>query len=303
MCGRYYIDQEDDLAEMRKILTELNKRFYGQPALSAMKTGEIFPSNVVPVLQKQDKWQQTAVQPDKSTDQDHILPGLMRWGFDRPGGSGLLINARAETAAAKPFFRKAFKYGRILIPASAFFEWRKVPVDADSGPSLRDQTQTKSDHVRSSVPQQLTLDALLDSRQNQDVSSVNTPTTDDRKSLSHSENGTFDEQVSSVAERSDTIKKSTAGKNANKVEKKKMKLWLSDEPTFYMAGLCQPADDITGYRFVILTTEAQPGIRHIHDRQPLILPRAWLRSWILNESEAVDQLAYVTEKPLQFAEL
>ena len=43
---------------------------------------------------------------------------------------GRQINARAETAAAKPMFRDCFRKGRCLIPARGFYEWQK----AGSGP-------------------------------------------------------------------------------------------------------------------------------------------------------------------------
>lgn len=46
------------------------------------------------------------------------------WAKDESIGSSL-INARAETVAVKPAFRRAFKAGRCLIPANGYYEWKK----------------------------------------------------------------------------------------------------------------------------------------------------------------------------------
>jgi putative SOS response-associated peptidase YedK len=53
------------------------------------------------------------------------------WGFVPGWADGRsdvkpLINARAETAATKPFFRTAFKHHRCLVLADGFYEWRRV---------------------------------------------------------------------------------------------------------------------------------------------------------------------------------
>jgi putative SOS response-associated peptidase YedK len=47
------------------------------------------------------------------------------WAKDPAMGSRM-INARSETAAAKPSFRAAFKRRRCLIPMDGFYEWRKI---------------------------------------------------------------------------------------------------------------------------------------------------------------------------------
>jgi putative SOS response-associated peptidase YedK len=57
----------------------------------------------------------------------------MRWGLVPSWWKKTLkelpstFNARAETVAAKPMFRAAFKRSRCLIPASGYFEWANTP--------------------------------------------------------------------------------------------------------------------------------------------------------------------------------
>ena len=53
------------------------------------------------------------------------------WGFvpawaDRRDDVKSVINARAESVAAKPFFRDAFKSKRCLVLADGFYEWKKT---------------------------------------------------------------------------------------------------------------------------------------------------------------------------------
>jgi putative SOS response-associated peptidase YedK len=55
---------------------------------------------------------------------------LLRWGLipswaDDPRIGNRLINARAETVATKPAFRRAFKERRCLLLVDGFFEWQR----------------------------------------------------------------------------------------------------------------------------------------------------------------------------------
>jgi putative SOS response-associated peptidase YedK len=56
---------------------------------------------------------------------------FLRWGLvpawaDDPSIGDRLANARSETAATKPSFRRAFRSRRCLVVADGFFEWRQA---------------------------------------------------------------------------------------------------------------------------------------------------------------------------------
>jgi putative SOS response-associated peptidase YedK len=59
---------------------------------------------------------------------------VVRWGLvpswaKDASGSGRLINARAETVAVKPAFRRAFARRRCILPADGYYEWQAVTED------------------------------------------------------------------------------------------------------------------------------------------------------------------------------
>lgn len=101
MCGRYYYD-ETIAEEIGEIVEEIDRRILRQ------RTGDIHPSELAPVL-CQSGGQAGARR--------------MRWGFPQRQKSGLLINARAETALQRPMFCESVLHRRCVIPARHFYEW------------------------------------------------------------------------------------------------------------------------------------------------------------------------------------
>ena len=104
MCGRYFLADSGNSGELRGIIDQLNRRG------ATVKTGEIFPTDTVPVL--------------ANNRNRRVMPFSMQWGYTLPDGR-LLINARSETAGEKPLFQDAMCQHRCLIPATNYFEWEK----------------------------------------------------------------------------------------------------------------------------------------------------------------------------------
>lgn len=103
MCGRYYIDA--DSAEMQK-LTQLIA--VESAERSELKTSEIYPTHTVPVITERKTVQ------------------AMTWGFPHFRNSGVIINARAETALDKRMFKEAMLSRRCAVISSGFYEWKVV---------------------------------------------------------------------------------------------------------------------------------------------------------------------------------
>ncbi len=66
----------------------------------------------------------------KPSDASHRRARLLRWGLipmwaEGPAVGSRMINARAETVATKPAFRRAFRERRCLILADGFYEWQR----------------------------------------------------------------------------------------------------------------------------------------------------------------------------------
>ena len=105
MCGRYTLVEVDGLQRrfaLEETLPEATARY------------NIAPTQTMPVIVRHSP--------------NHAE--WMRWGLvpfwaKEPGIGSRMINARAETVAEKPAFRRAFRARRCLVPASGFYEWQR----------------------------------------------------------------------------------------------------------------------------------------------------------------------------------
>lgn len=102
MCGRYHIDPKG-IEEIKRIVKVLDEK------LERQKGRDVYPSQEAPVIQ--------------GNRRKELEAKVLHWGFPSPSGKGLVINARAETALARPLFTDAVCYRRCIIPARWFYEW------------------------------------------------------------------------------------------------------------------------------------------------------------------------------------
>jgi putative SOS response-associated peptidase YedK len=112
MCGRYFLDSSIEALEV-----QFEAEF--EPAARTLLAPRynIAPTSVVPVVAAAGGGRVIALH------QWGLVPG---WAKD-PSMGARMANARAETAAAKPAFRNAFRRGRCIIPADGFYEWQARP--------------------------------------------------------------------------------------------------------------------------------------------------------------------------------
>ena len=137
MCGRYLLDDEA-YSDILMILNELNaaKKIYSDDNFSHASTikasnivefvegnnfpvGEIFPTYNVPVIEKEGI---TSV----------------KWGFPHWKNSGVIINARSETASEKSMFKKPLRQRRCIVPSGGFYEWSRTG-GSGRGKKLKDK--------------------------------------------------------------------------------------------------------------------------------------------------------------------
>ena len=116
MCGRFTVRLTwEQIHGLLNIIPA--KREPAQRELDLKPRYNVAPSQQVPVVRL-----------DKNGQRELAM---LRWGLipswaSDPKIGYKMINARAETVATAPSFRAAFKKRRCLIPATGFYEWKKL---------------------------------------------------------------------------------------------------------------------------------------------------------------------------------
>src|SRR5690348_9457936 len=110
MCGRYTLATHDP--------ADIRARFPVGESVEIRQRYNVAPGDDVLAV---------------TTDREGAPRGeLLHWGLvpswsKGPGGGLKMINARVETVAERPAFRRAFERYRCLIVADGFYEWRRQP--------------------------------------------------------------------------------------------------------------------------------------------------------------------------------
>ena len=112
MCTRFYIEKEN--AELQDIMeagkrSVLTMKFLRKMAKPILTSGEIRPTDIVPVIAPNQKGGRS------------VFP--MKLGFTLPKSSTPVVNARIETTLEKPMFKEHWHKHRCIVPASWYYEW------------------------------------------------------------------------------------------------------------------------------------------------------------------------------------
>lgn len=114
MCGRYAATADSDRLVAEFEVDEVD-------AAPAGPSWNIAPTDPVPaIVERLGRGEATLVRRKLVQLRWGLVPS---WSKDL-GGGARMINARVESVAEKPAFRKAFAARRCLLPADGFYEWQ-----------------------------------------------------------------------------------------------------------------------------------------------------------------------------------
>jgi putative SOS response-associated peptidase YedK len=130
MCGRYASSMDpEDIVEEFEIHTELPDLPRLEPDYNVAPTKEVYG-----VLERPPRKESPDAEELPAERQLRALTwGLVpSWAKD-PKIGNRMINARMETVAEKPAFRRAFEKRRVILPADGYYEWYATEEQTKAG--------------------------------------------------------------------------------------------------------------------------------------------------------------------------
>lgn len=142
MCGRYQLGMtwEELLEHYAAVRRDLDRGMFTTPGEGGPDRGALagiqHGGQATPLGLTLPWYNQAPGQPSPAVfaDPDGLVLRRVRWGFPPlwlagqgkdPWKERPLVNAKAEEAATKPTWRKAFAGRRCLVPTTGFYEWAK----------------------------------------------------------------------------------------------------------------------------------------------------------------------------------
>ncbi|MGI8523988.1 MAG: SOS response-associated peptidase [Nocardioides sp.] len=142
MCGRYASSRrpEDLLEEFEVVESRVD---HALPAdYNVAPTKEVYAVlERAPSKDSAARAEEGAQRPSRSEPPQRQLR-IVRWGLvpswaKDPSIGNRMINARMETVADKPAYKRAFAVRRCLLPADGYFEWYPTPQQTRAGKPLK----------------------------------------------------------------------------------------------------------------------------------------------------------------------
>ena len=109
MCGRYVLTDDKQREKMQAFIEMCNHYASEDERIDDPLKDEVRPGDLAPGM---------------FCIGSTVRAAAMRWGFAGKDGK-LVINARSESVSERSMFRHLTESGRCVMPAAAYFEWRR----------------------------------------------------------------------------------------------------------------------------------------------------------------------------------
>lgn len=138
MCGRFSALSETEAVRIADALGRSAPILELLGLTDLASSLEVFPGDSAPVL----------LNPNGAAPEGVDAPtvSILNWGFILPDTQKLIFNTRVENATTSPLWRRAYAFGRCLVPARAFCETHRTEtVQTDNGKRRKQVVRFRGD--------------------------------------------------------------------------------------------------------------------------------------------------------------